>query len=125
MRKVCTGCRINRTDHPEDEEAQQVSRCDTSAGRQQVRNIIVPIAEDSTHEDRRDSAAIVRLRCKVDDSNDRSDQNVKTGSSDTSSSADVHRESDEVFNRPTAVEDNHHGENRGSDYRGDDTVPPE
>ena len=125
MRKVRTGCGINRTDHPEDEETQQVPRCDTGARRQPIRNIIITIAENPTHEDRRDTAAIVRLRCEVDDSNDRSDQNVKAGSSDTSGSADVNGKSNEVFDRSTAVEDNHHGQNRGSDYCGDDTMPPE
>jgi hypothetical protein len=104
------------TDHPEDEETQQVPRRDPSARRQPIWNIVVPISEYATHEDSRDSAAIVSLCCEIDDSNDRSDQNVKTGSANASSSADVHRESNEVFDRSAAVEDDHHGQDCWSDW---------
>ena len=74
--RCCSRHHIDRTHHPENEETQEVSRSDPSTRRQTIRDVVIPVPEDPAHKDCRDSTAVVRLRCEIDDRHDRSDQNV-------------------------------------------------
>ena len=86
---------------------------------------MISIAEDSTHKNRRDTAAIVRLRCEVDDSNHCSNENVQAGASHTCRGANVDWEANEVFDGSSAVEDNEYGQDDRADDGCDHTVPPQ
>jgi hypothetical protein len=76
--------------HLKNEEAGEISRSDTSTGRQMIWDVVVSIAEDSLHEDRCDASTIVRLRGEVDDCDDSSDKDVQRRASDTSCDSDVY-----------------------------------
>lgn len=111
--------------HPEDEEAQQVPGSDPSARWQSIRNVIVSIAKDPSHEDSSNPTTIVSLRRKVDDSDDSSDQDVQTCSSDASSNANIDREADEVLDRTTTIQHDHNSQNCRAYDRCNNPVPPE
>lgn len=90
-----------------------------------VRNVVVAIAEDTTHQHSGDLATIVGLGSKVDDGDDCSNQDVQACSFDTGRCTNVDGVPDEVFDGSSTVEDHQDCEDDGSDDSGDHAMPPE
>ena len=57
---------LEDTYNPKQEEAQQISTCDSRTLWKMIRNIVVTVPEDAAHENRRDAPSIVRLGREVD-----------------------------------------------------------
>jgi hypothetical protein len=99
------------TYHPKQKENQQISARNSCTLWEVIRNALVPIAEDTTHENRCDTPSIVRLRGEIDNRDYGSYKDIQTGSSHTSSSADIDREAEKVFNSAAAVKYHENREN--------------
>lgn len=89
-----------------------------------VRDVVVAIAKDASHENGRDTSAVVSLRCKVDDGDDGADQDVKTCAPNTCRSANVYRESYEIFYSATTVEHHQDGQDGRADDGSNHSMPP-
>ena len=111
--------------YPEEEEAQQVSGGYASTRRKAVGNVIVPIAEDASHEHRCDSSAIVSLSREVDDGDNCSDKDVQAGPSHTCRSSNIYREADEVLDGASAVQHDQNSEDDGANDGRYHAMPPE
>lgn len=67
-------------------------------------DIVVSITKYPTHEHGRDSSAVVCLCGEIDDRNNCSDEDVQRRASDTGGDTNIDRETDEVLDGATAVE---------------------
>jgi hypothetical protein len=112
------------TNHPEEEKTQQISGSDASTRWKAIRDVVVPIAEDSSHEHRGDTTTIVCLRREVDNGDHSSDKDVQARSSNTRCGADVDREADEVFDSASAVQHDQDSQDSRSNDGCNHTVPP-
>jgi hypothetical protein len=111
--------------HPEQKEAQQISRGNTSARGKAIWDVVVTIAKDTAHEHRHDAATIVGLRCEVNDGDHCSDQNVQTSASHTCRSTDVDWKTDEVLDGASTVQYYQDCKDCRSNDSCNHSVPPE
>lgn len=109
---------------PEDEKSEEILGRNSGAGWECVGDALPAVAKDAAQGDRREHAAVKRLRGKVDDGDRGAHDDEQLGPGDARRGTDVHGEADMVTSGTTRVEDDDDTKNERADDGGQNAVPP-